>query len=166
MKVKEFMTTRIETIEIDKSVYDAVERMVDKKIRSLLVRFSGKDQENGIITARDVVFKVLAKGLDPKKVKVSQIASKPIISIDQNTECLGVTEVNSVSARGDKYGFSLVGSGRLLARAVGLRHGVCSGRADNQRVASVVVRIRRTSSGSNDYTFNTRLIEIVKSVMI
>ena len=86
MKVKEFMTTRIETIEIDKSVYDAVERMVDKRIRSLLVRFSGKDQENGIITARDVVFKVLAKGLDPKKVKVSQIASKPIISIDQNTE--------------------------------------------------------------------------------
>ena len=86
MKVKEFMTTRIETIELDKSVYDAVERMVDKRIRSLMVRFSGKDQENGIITARDVVFKVLARGLDPKKVKVSEIASTPIISIDQNME--------------------------------------------------------------------------------
>jgi signal-transduction protein with cAMP-binding, CBS, and nucleotidyltransferase domain len=86
MKVKEFMTTRIETIEFDKSVYDAVERMVDRRIRSLLVRFSDKAQENGVITARDVVFKVLAKGFDPKKIKVSEIASKPIISIDQDTD--------------------------------------------------------------------------------
>lgn len=86
MKVKEFMTTRIETIEFDKYVYDAVERMVDRRIRSLLVRFSDKAQENGVITARDVVFKVLAKGFDPKKIKVSEIASKPIISIDQDTD--------------------------------------------------------------------------------
>ena len=86
MKVKEFMTTRIETIGLDKSVYDAVERMVDRRIRSLLVRFPGKDQENGVITARDVVFKVLAKGFDPKKIKVSEIASKPIICIHQDLD--------------------------------------------------------------------------------
>lgn len=86
MNVKEFMTTRIESIEFDKSVYDAVERMVDRRIRSILVRFSGNDRENGVITARDVVFGVLAKGLDPKKIKVSEIASKPIICINQNMD--------------------------------------------------------------------------------
>lgn len=86
MNVKEFMTTRIESIEFDKSVYDAVERMVDRRIRSLLVRFPGNDRENGVITARDVVFGVLAKGLDPKKIKVSEIASKPIICINQNMD--------------------------------------------------------------------------------
>lgn len=86
MNVKEFMTTRIESIEFDKSVYDAVERMVDRRIRSILVRFPGNDRENGVITARDVVFGVLAKGLDPKKIKVSEIASKPIICINQNMD--------------------------------------------------------------------------------
>jgi CBS domain-containing protein len=86
MKVKEFMTTRIEIIDLDKSVYDAVERMVDRRIRSLLVRFPGKDKENGVITARDVVFKVLAKGFDPKKIKVSEIASKPIVCIEQDMD--------------------------------------------------------------------------------
>lgn len=86
MKVKEFMTTRIESIDFERSVYDAVETMVDRRIRSLLVRFPGKDQENGVITARDVVFKILAKGLDPKKIKVSEIASKPIKSVDQNMD--------------------------------------------------------------------------------
>ncbi len=86
MKVKEFMTTKIETIGFDKSVYDAAERMVDRRIRSLLVRFPDNDQDNGVITARDVVFKVLAKGLDPNHIKVSEIASKPIISVDRNMD--------------------------------------------------------------------------------
>lgn len=86
MKVKEFMTTRIESIGFERSVYDAVETMVDRRIRALLIRFPGGDLENGVISARDVVFKVLAKGLDPKKIKVSEIASKPIISIDQNMD--------------------------------------------------------------------------------
>jgi CBS domain-containing protein len=86
MKIKEFMTTRIESIGFERSVYDAVERMVDRRIRSLVVRFPGKDLENGVITARDVVFKVLAKGLDSKKIKVSEIASKPIVFIDQDME--------------------------------------------------------------------------------
>ena len=86
MKIKEFMTTRIESIGFERSVYDAAERMVDRRIRSLLVLFPGNDQENGVITARDVVFKVLAKGLDSKKIKVSEIASKPIVFIDQDME--------------------------------------------------------------------------------
>ena len=86
MKVTEFITRRIEAIEFDKTVFDAVERMVDRRIRSLLVRFPGNDRENGVITARDVVFKVLAKGLDSKKIKVSEIASRPIVCVDQDLE--------------------------------------------------------------------------------
>ncbi|MFH1351364.1 MAG: CBS domain-containing protein [Pseudomonadota bacterium] len=93
MKVQEFMTTKIESIDADGSVYDAVERMVDKRIRSLLVKLPGKDKENGVITARDVVFKVLAKGLDPKKTKASEIASKPIVCIDKKTDFKEVARI-------------------------------------------------------------------------
>lgn len=85
MRVQELMTTKIKYVDADKSVYDAVEKMVDRRIRSLVVRFSEKDLNNGIITARDIVFKVLAKGLNPNDVKVGEIASKPVTCIDKNT---------------------------------------------------------------------------------
>ena len=84
MKVQEFMTTNIKFVDAEKSAYDAIEKMVDRRIRSLVVRFNKKNIEHGVITARDVVFKVLAKGLDPKKIRVSDIASKPILSIEQS----------------------------------------------------------------------------------
>jgi signal-transduction protein with cAMP-binding, CBS, and nucleotidyltransferase domain len=84
MKVHEFMTTKIEFIDGNASVYDAVERMVDRHIRSVVVRFAGKEGGYGVLTTRDIVFKVLAKGTNPKTVKVSEIASKPVACIDKN----------------------------------------------------------------------------------
>jgi len=86
MKVHEFMTTKIEFIDANKTVYDAVERMVDRRIRSVVVRFAGKEGDYGVLTTRDIVFKVLAKGTNPKKVKVSEIASKPVACIDKNMD--------------------------------------------------------------------------------
>ena len=86
MKVHEFMTTKIEFIDASKSVYDAVERMVDRRIRSVVVRFPGKEGDYGVLTTRDIVFKVLAKGTNPKKIKVSEIASKPVACIDKDTD--------------------------------------------------------------------------------
>jgi CBS domain-containing protein len=86
MKLFEFMTTRIESIDSDRSAYDAIEQMVDRRIRSLVVTFPGKETDNGVITARDVVFKVLAKGADPRKVKTSDIASRPLFCVDKDAE--------------------------------------------------------------------------------
>lgn len=85
MKVKEFMTTKLEYVDGDRSVYDAIEKMVDRRIRSVLVRLPGKEAGLGVITARDMVFKVFAKGMDPRTVKASEIASKPLVCIDQET---------------------------------------------------------------------------------
>ena len=86
MKAQELMTTKIKYVDADRSVYDAVEKMVDRRIRSLIVKFSEKDLNYGIVTARDIVSKVLAKGLNPNNVKVGEIASKPVTCIDKNTD--------------------------------------------------------------------------------
>jgi signal-transduction protein with cAMP-binding, CBS, and nucleotidyltransferase domain len=85
MKVKEFMTTKLELVDGERSVYDAVEKMVDRRIRSVVVKYPGKEGQYGVITARDVVFKVFAKGMNPRTVKASEIASKPLVCIDQET---------------------------------------------------------------------------------
>ena len=47
MKVHEFMVKKIEFIDANKSVYDAVEQMVDRRIRSVVVRFPGKETDYG-----------------------------------------------------------------------------------------------------------------------
>jgi CBS domain-containing protein len=86
MKVDEFMTTKIESVDANGSVYDAVETMVNRRIRSLVVMSPGKDAVDGVVTARDIVFKVLAKGLNPKDVKVADIASRPIVCADKTMD--------------------------------------------------------------------------------
>ncbi|HOV87533.1 MAG TPA: CBS domain-containing protein [Syntrophobacteraceae bacterium] len=89
MKVHEFMVSKIEFIDSDRTVYDAVEIMVDKRIRSLVIRVGGKsDREavDGVVTARDIVFKVLAKGLNPKAVKVADIASRPLACVEKDMD--------------------------------------------------------------------------------
>jgi signal-transduction protein with cAMP-binding, CBS, and nucleotidyltransferase domain len=86
MKVQEFMTSKIEIVDSNSSVYEAAEKMVDRRIRSVAVRFSSSEGDFGVLTTRDIVFKVLAKGINPKKVKVSEIASKPVVCIDRESD--------------------------------------------------------------------------------
>ena len=93
MKLEEFMTTKIEFIDGDGSVYDAIEKMVDRRIRSLVVRFPGKETEHGVITARDIVSRALAKEINPKSIKISEIASKPLFCVDSSMTLDEVTRV-------------------------------------------------------------------------
>ncbi|CAN2040039.1 CBS domain-containing protein [Candidatus Magnetomoraceae bacterium gMMP-15] len=93
MKIEEFITTKIEMVDAKKSLYDAIERMVDRRIRSLVVQFSEDKNDYGVITARDIIFKVLAKKIDPKDVKVSEIASKPIVRIEQGADLFEVSKI-------------------------------------------------------------------------
>ena len=86
MKVQEFMASKIEVVDSNSSVYEAAEKMVDRRIRSVAVRFSSAEGDFGVLTTRDIVFKVLAKGINPKKVKVSEIASKPVVCIDKESD--------------------------------------------------------------------------------
>lgn len=85
-KVKEIMNTKLETVKPDATVYDAIEKLVDKRMRSIIVLPKDEKDVYGVITVRDIVFKVIAKNLDPHKIKIEEIASKPVISIDKETE--------------------------------------------------------------------------------
>ncbi|HYA04086.1 MAG TPA: CBS domain-containing protein [Syntrophobacteria bacterium] len=91
MKAEEFMTPKVESIDADSTVYDAIERMVNKRLRSLLVTPRNRNRDDyGVITARDVVFRVLSKGLDPADVKTSQISSKPLRCVEKDADLVNV----------------------------------------------------------------------------
>jgi CBS domain-containing protein len=117
MRIYDFMTTKIEFVDAAGSVYDALEKMVDRRIRSLVVKFSENDPSYGVITARDIVFKVLAKGKDPKDVKVSEIASKPLVCIEKDTslnEAAALMERSNIARVFVKEGDKVIGVVALL----------------------------------------------------
>ncbi len=84
MKINEIMVTKLESIEPNAPVYDAIEKMVDRRIRSILVRPKDEKDVYGIVTARDIVFKVIGNNLDPIKSglkKLLQSLSSVLIKI-------------------------------------------------------------------------------------
>ncbi|PMP95193.1 MAG: histidine kinase, partial [Thermodesulfobacterium geofontis] len=82
-KIYEIMNTKLETIPADATVYEAIEKLIDKRIRSLLVLPKDEKDRPGVVTVRNIIFKVLAKNLDPHKVKISEISSKPLITVSK-----------------------------------------------------------------------------------
>lgn len=83
MNVEDVMNKRLEFVEADATVLEVIERLVNRRIRSVLVKPKDENDTYGVVTVRDVVFKCLAKNLDPQKVKAHEIASKPLITVEK-----------------------------------------------------------------------------------
>lgn len=97
MDIMDIMTTKIEYIDAEASVYDAIEQMVDKRIRSLLVRLGPEEDSLGVITVRDIAYEVIGKGLDPQKIAVGEITSKPLICVQPDASLAQVLALMQTS---------------------------------------------------------------------
>jgi CBS domain-containing protein len=86
MKIVEIMTKKLETIEADAPIYDAIEKMIDRRIRSLLIKPTDERDVYGVITVRDIVNKALSKNLDLNKTKVNEVTSKPLVCVDKGMD--------------------------------------------------------------------------------
>jgi len=84
LKASDVMVTNPVCVTTKVTVYEAVKIMEKHNIASLIVV-----DENGIVygvvTAKDIVIRVLAKGLDPKSVKISEILSRPVTVVESDT---------------------------------------------------------------------------------
>ncbi len=84
MRVVEAMSKSLVTVEEDASVAEASLKMYNKREGCAIVLRQGKP--SGIVTDRDVTWKVAGRGLDPKNVKVVDIMSTPLITIDADAD--------------------------------------------------------------------------------
>lgn len=84
--VKGIMTTPVITTDIDSSVREAARIMAEKRIGSIVA--TKEEKPVGIITERDILQRVVAKGLDASTVKMKMIMSQPLITIDEKTPIL------------------------------------------------------------------------------
>ena len=79
-RVSEIMTKDvIHTINSTASVQEAASEM--KKVGRGCLVVLDKSKLSGIVTERDIVQRVVAAERDPKKVKVSEVMSKPVITV-------------------------------------------------------------------------------------
>ena len=80
IKVKEIMDKNVVTIDSSSSVSQAIEKMIQAKVWSLIV--VRQDLPVGVVTDRDILRRCAAMGHYPDKVKVEEIMSSPIITIE------------------------------------------------------------------------------------
>ncbi|WP_413173513.1 CP12 domain-containing protein [Anabaena azotica] len=76
------MTKDVATIRSSATVSEAVKLMKARDWRALVVDRRHPQDAYGIITESDVVYKVIAYGKDPNKVRVYEIMTKPCIVVN------------------------------------------------------------------------------------
>lgn len=90
-EVRDFMIKEVLTIEPIQSVLQAAILMTEKGEGSIVVMEGGAVK--GIVTERDLLFKVTAKHIDPATLKVAEIMSSPLISIDPQASIREATKI-------------------------------------------------------------------------
>jgi CBS domain-containing protein len=89
--IREVMTPNPVTIPADMSAADAARLMRDRDLGDVLVM--DQDRVMGIITDRDIVVRVVASGQDPANVKVGDICSKELHTVEHTATVEEVIEL-------------------------------------------------------------------------
>lgn len=101
MRAEEIMNRRVEIVDPDLTVLEVIEKIVNKRIRSVVVRL--KNEDYGVITIRDIVYKCLAKGIDPDELKAYEIASKPLITVGKEASVEDILAIMEKSKIGNVF---------------------------------------------------------------
>ncbi len=95
--VSRFTNHHMTTIDVGLTVSDAAKAMVDAKADSILVYTNYN--VIGIVTTKDILTKIVAKGKDPSKTTIGIIANKSIIKIHKDAkvrDAIALMEKNDI----------------------------------------------------------------------
>jgi len=81
--VRDVMTRQVIVVDPDRTIADAAKRMAAKKIGGLVVVEHGRPI--GLLTDRDILWNVTAKGKNPSKVLVRDIMTSPVATVSPLT---------------------------------------------------------------------------------
>ena len=82
--VADVMTAEVVTIRSAARVIEAITLMQQRAVTALIVEKIHESDAYGIVTAGDIVGKVIAFGRDPSRMRVYEVMSKPCIVLNPN----------------------------------------------------------------------------------
>lgn len=82
LKASDIMTKDVATIRSSATVAEAIKLMQERGWRALIVDRRHEQDAYGIITETDIVYKVIAFGKDPKRIRVHEVMTKPCITVN------------------------------------------------------------------------------------
>jgi CBS domain-containing protein len=80
-KVREVMTARPVSLDEETSVVEAAKAMRDGDFGSIIVVKEEGGAVSGVVTDRDIVIRVVADGVDPKKVRLGDICEGDVVTV-------------------------------------------------------------------------------------
>ena len=107
--VRDIMTRPVITVGADLDILSAARKMGSANVGSLIITAEGKT--TGILTERDLVKKVLAEGKDPRAIKVIEIMSSPVVSIEPDAS---LREAAALMLRSGVKRLPVIANGRLV----------------------------------------------------
>ncbi len=140
MVVREAMSSPVITINEDKNIVEVAKMMRDNNIGAVIV--AGDDSKPvGIVTERDIVVRVVAKGNVPKDILVKEVMTAPLKTVDPET-----TLIDAMSMMG-----------RLNIRRLGVTYkgnlvGVISDRDILRMVPAIIEIVQQRSQIRRDET--------------
>ena len=107
--VRDVMTPVVRTVSPSQSLADAAEVMKDENVGSVPVEEEGRLA--GILTDRDIVVRAVAERRDPQAMKVAEIASRELVTVDPEQD---LDEALALMARHQVRRLPVVEEGRLV----------------------------------------------------
>ncbi|MEW5840847.1 CBS domain-containing protein [Nitrososphaera sp.] len=80
MPIEHFINMNVAIMEGDRYVDQALEKMKEKGVRSVLVSHQG--EVVGILSKTDILFKVMSQGRNPGKVRLREIMTSPVLAVE------------------------------------------------------------------------------------
>ena len=91
MKIKDVMKKNIITIPSNTLVTVAAKAMKEKNIGSIMI--TDNRRYIGIVTERDILYKVVAEGKNPKDILVDDIMTRSFVTIDADATLIKANEI-------------------------------------------------------------------------
>ena len=113
LKVEDVMHPSVITIDINYNARQAAKIMDYKGVSSLVVL--SRKKLAGILTEKDLVTRVVAKGIDPEKAKIRDIMSQPVVivrpdtSLESAIRVMLMQGVDKLPVLGGEFGEDMVG---------------------------------------------------------
>jgi len=108
VKVSQIMKKYVVTVEPDLSMSDAAKIMSNNRIGSVIIMKAKKPV--GIVTTEDIT-SIVAKGMDPKKMKISDLKRKRFITASPDD---GILEISRMMVRSGVKRIPIIDKGKLV----------------------------------------------------